>query len=358
MWLLVLAFVWVLSCPRKVQAEAKAYDYIVPDADIYYLSEADIADMPLQVVCYAKNEIYARHGRMFQSQELTDYFEEQLWYYGCISPSDFSSSVLNKYETANIKLLSDREKALRSGGYVLDQPGYNFSAVYNYIYGCYDYVVEDDYYIFPDSDIRYMTAYDIDGMTAQEICYGKNEIYARHGRMFVSQELTDYFNTKSWYYGSIAPSNFSDSVFNSYETANVKLLSDYENSKTGGAGYQLDLPGYDIYAVGISTYYYDDDRLENDFIFYDSDTRYLTEAEVQGLSLQVLCYAKNEIYARRGRTFVSQELMDYFCSKPWYYGRISPSDFSPEVFNKYETANIDLLNRYEHAIDPDGYQLY
>ncbi|MFQ9393936.1 MAG: hypothetical protein ACLR2E_07220 [Lachnospiraceae bacterium] len=39
----------------------------------------------------------------------------------------------------------------------------------------------------------------------------------------------------------------------------------------------LDQPGYDIYAVGISDYYYDDDRLENDFIFYDSDTRYLTD---------------------------------------------------------------------------------
>ena len=56
----------------------------------------------------------------------------------------------------------------------------------------------------------------------------------------------------------------------------------------------LDQPGYDIYAVGISDYYYDDDRLENDFIFYDSDTRYLTDEEVKGLSLQVVCYAKNE----------------------------------------------------------------
>ena len=64
------------------EADAKAYEFIVPDVDIEYLSSADIQDMPLQVVCYAKNEIYARHGRMFQSQELTNYFEEQLWYYG------------------------------------------------------------------------------------------------------------------------------------------------------------------------------------------------------------------------------------------------------------------------------------
>lgn len=92
--------------------------------------------------------------------------------------------------------------------------------------------------------------------------------------------------------------------------------------------------------------------------FYDSDTRYLTDAEVKGLPLQVVCYAKNEIYARRGRIFDSQELNDYFYSKPWYYGRILPEDFSSDVFNKYELANITLLDGYERALDPNGYQLY
>ncbi len=340
------------------EADAKAYEFIVPDVDIEYLSSADIQDMPLQVVCYAKNEIYARHGRMFQSQELTNYFEEQLWYYGCISPSEFSSSVLNVYETANIKLLSDRESALRSGGYVLDQPGYDFSAVYQYIYGNISYEVQNDYYVFPDSDARYLSNADIQGMSAQELCYGKNEIYARHGRTFRSGELTDYFATKSWYYGSVAPADFNSAVFNTYENNNIKFLTDAENALTNGNGYVLDQPGYNIYAVGISDYYYDDDRLENDFIFYDSDTRYLTDAEVKGLSLQVVCYAKNEIYARRGRIFDSQELNDYFYSKPWYYGRILPEDFSSDVFNKYELANITLLDGYERALAPNGYQLY
>ena len=355
-WLFLLAIGGVFGS-IEAQAGAKAYDYLVPDADVRYMTEDEIADMPLQVVCYAKNEIYARHGRMFVSQELTDYFEEQLWYYGCISASDFSSSVLNVYETYNIQLLSDREKALRSGGYQLDQPGYNFSAIYDYLYGYCGYVLEDDYFIFPDSDCYYLSSADVEGMTLQEICYGKNEIYARHGRQFVSQELTDYFNTKTWYYGSIAPSDFNSGVFNAYENANIQFLSDLESSWSNGAGYQLDQPGYDIYAVGISSYYYQYDRLENDFIFYDSDSRYLTQEEIQGLSLQVICYAKNEIYARRGRMFQSGELQDYFDSKPWYYGRISPESFSPEVFNKYETANVELLNNYEHTLNPNGYQL-
>ena len=168
MWQVVCLFVlsMILSGAfgaMGAEADAKAYEFIIPDVDIEYLSSADIQDMPLQVVCYAKNEISARHGRMFQSQELTNYFEEQLWYYGCISPSEFSSSVLNVYETANIKLLSDRESALRSGGYVLDQPGYDFSAVYQYIYGNISYEVQNDYYVFPDSDARYLSNADASG---------------------------------------------------------------------------------------------------------------------------------------------------------------------------------------------------
>lgn len=224
---------------ESVHAEAKAYDYIVPDADIRYLTTEDIQNMSPQVLCYAKNEIYARHGRMFQSQELTDYFEEQLWYYGCISPSEFANAVLNVYETANIKLLQERENTVQSGGYVLDQPGYEFSGIYDYIYGNNNYIVEDDYYVFPDSDTRYLSIEDTDGMTAQEICYGKNEIYARHGRQFISQELTEYFGTRTWYFGNIAPSAFSPSVFNSYENANVKLLSDVESLLTNGADISL-----------------------------------------------------------------------------------------------------------------------
>ena len=83
MWQVVCLFVlsMILSGTfgaMGAEADAKAYEFIIPDVDIEYLSSADIQDMPLQVVCYAKNEIYARHGRMFQSQELTNYFEEQL----------------------------------------------------------------------------------------------------------------------------------------------------------------------------------------------------------------------------------------------------------------------------------------
>lgn len=67
MWQVVCLFVlsMILSDAfgaMGAEADAKAYEFIIPDVDIEYLSSADIQDMPLQVVCYAKNEIYARHG--------------------------------------------------------------------------------------------------------------------------------------------------------------------------------------------------------------------------------------------------------------------------------------------------------
>ncbi len=114
-------------------AEAEDRDLIVPDADTRCYTAADISDMPLQVVNYAKNEIYARHGRLFDSAELTGYFSQQPWYSGTIKADDFTDQVFNEYEKANILLLNDREMALSPGGYALDQPGYNYDAVEEYI---------------------------------------------------------------------------------------------------------------------------------------------------------------------------------------------------------------------------------
>ncbi len=348
----------VSPAENAIRAEAAAVDFLVPDSQSRYLTEEDLAGMNAQVACYAKNEIYARHGRTFASQELQEYFEDQSWYYGYISPSSFSDAVFNGYETANIQLLTDWEYSLAANGYQLDQPGYSFTDVYDYLYGISvvdEALFEENWeesYVAPESNSRYLTQSEVEEMTLQELCYAKNEIYARRGRLFQSQELQDYFNSKTWYYGYISPSSFSDTVFNAYESSNIQLLKD-EEFKRSANGYQLDQPGYDIYAVGEGV-----SDVSTQYIFPDSDSRYLTDEEVANLSARTLCYAKNEIYARRGRQFESQELQDFFNAKSWYNGTISPSAFSPSVFNQYETANIELLKSYEYAKEPGGYQLY
>ena len=96
-----------------------------------------------------------------------------------------------------------------------------------------------DSYIIPESNQRLLTYSDVQYLTLQEINYAKNEIYARHGRRFQSAELQNYFNTKRWYNGTIAPENFSDSLLSSVEQKNVAFLRDVEFSISSN-GYQLD----------------------------------------------------------------------------------------------------------------------
>lgn len=65
---------------------------------------------------------------------------------------------------------------------------------------------------------------------------------------------------------------------------------------------------------------YDREIPHTDYIIADSDQRYLTKDDVRGFSLRAINYAKNEIFARRGRKFLSNELQTYFNGKDWYCG--------------------------------------
>ena len=106
---------------------AEDYEYLIEDADKKFLTEADIGTMPIQVACYAKNEIYARHGRKFVSHELQEYFDRQPWYHGRIEAYNFDEDkMLNRFEKENAYLLTVREKALsyNGKGYVLDEMDY------------------------------------------------------------------------------------------------------------------------------------------------------------------------------------------------------------------------------------------
>lgn len=90
-----------------------------------------------------------------------------------------------------------------------------------------------DYY-FPESDSRYLTEEELSGYSSSELELAKNEIYARHGRKFVTQRIADYFNSKSWYQGTIEAEEFDamqDSVFNEYEMANIEMIAAWEAKK-------------------------------------------------------------------------------------------------------------------------------
>ena len=86
---------------------------------------------------------------------------------------------------------------------------------------------------------------------------------------------------------------------------------------------------------------------DGDYILYYSDSRYITENDLHGLSKEELSYARNEIYARHGRRFKDEALQQYFDSKDWYEGTIAPEDFSESMLNDYEIENAGVILEYE-----------
>ena len=91
---------------------------------------------------------------------------------------------------------------------------------------------EEQDYLLPDSATRYLSDADLQDLSWRELCLARNEIFARHGRRFITPEIAEYFNSKDWYQPLYDEVTLSD-----LETANVNLIRDYENAHFGGSYY-------------------------------------------------------------------------------------------------------------------------
>lgn len=61
-----------------------------------------------------RNEIFARHGRMFNDQELQEYFKRQQWYVPQIAANDFDTSCLNEVEKYNVNIVFMKNSLVES----------------------------------------------------------------------------------------------------------------------------------------------------------------------------------------------------------------------------------------------------
>ncbi len=87
----------------------------------------------------------------------------------------------------------------------------------------------DGSYIFSDSSSRYLSKSELSGLSNEQLMYARNEIYARHGYIFRDANLKKYFESKSWYQGTVPSDSFSSTVFNQYEQANINLILSMED---------------------------------------------------------------------------------------------------------------------------------
>lgn len=79
------------------------------------------------------------------------------------------------------------------------------------------------------------------------------------------------------------------------------------------------------------------------FVFPNSGTELILQQELESLSSSDLTYAINEIYARHGYIFRSNELREYYEQFSWYVGEIPADEFSVDCFNQIERQNWNLL---------------
>lgn len=344
-------------------AAEKEQEYIFPDTDKELLTEEDVKDLPAQLLAYGRYEILAKHGELFESEELKDYFGTQKWYFGFLADEKEVEGLLNDYEKENLAFLKKQEKA--EGEYELDQKDFDYELVEKWLAGTY---------VPGGEEIR--TGGQEAGMEKkEEESSGKKKADAKKNsgketeKAETEAPAAEVKETKAAE-TEAATAEVAETKAAETEAAAAEVAETKAPETEAAAGSEKDskfedLSGVDLFDLSPEiqetatkekeTEAAEDTRSE--YIFADADTRYLTQEEVDKLSLQAVCYAKNEIYARHGRKFLSTELQEYFNDKSWYQGTVEAEKFSPSVFNKYESDNIQILVKAEEKLRSGGYLL-
>lgn len=176
-----------------------------------------------------------------------------------------------------------------------------------------------DHIIIAGSSIRLLNNNDIKSLTSKQLRIARNEIFARHGYIFNSRDLKSIFNNTPWY----TPTTRSVSL-NNIEQANVFFLRNAE--KNNAEETKTDRP------FGNHTGY----------LYASSSKRLLSKHELSQYSRTQLRYIRNEIYARHGYVFSSNDLRKYFQKQPWYTAKSRSVSLS-----ETEQANVQLLKSLE-----------
>ena len=95
-------------------------DYLLPDSDSHVYTAQELSGMSDWELYIARNEIYARHGRCFNNDDLQSYFDGKSWYSRQISPEAFdhrAGLLLNATELKNAETILSVEQA-RGSAYI------------------------------------------------------------------------------------------------------------------------------------------------------------------------------------------------------------------------------------------------
>lgn len=294
-------------------------DFVLPGSDSEYLCYRDIDGMTEEELTVAEQEIYARHGMAFSDQDLQAYFAARSWY----APGS-GEFFPNAYEQANLDLIriyraKEDGSLYRSGNEYLEA----FSRSRDYA--------------IADSDYQLLSGEDLEDMSEEQLCVARNEILARRGWIFDDEDLREYFFSKEWYVPAIPGDEFDYNSLTATEQSNISLIKIYEELGNGNLKWSAKNPYEAVY----------DQYAHQDYIFAGSSKQRLTHRDLDGMTEDELCIARNEIFARNGYTFKSMNLMEYFFHRSWYSPTSEVGNSNSIVFTPVEKDNIDLLHEAE-----------
>jgi YARHG domain len=166
-------------------------------------------------------------------------------------------------------------------------------------------------YLLPDSASRRLVAADLEGFSPAMLRIARNEIFARHGYIFKSEDLRRYFGEQPWY-----GERSRDVSLNAIESANVEFIKAREAGRGDTAG--------------------------EGAIFPHSSDVLLTRSEIERLSLSQRRLARNEIFARHGYIFSDPSLAAHFSSMRWYRPLTKAVELSA-----FEQRNVNLIRSME-----------
>jgi len=79
--------------------------------------------------------------------------------------------------------------------------------------------------IYPEGSTRLLRFSDVEGLTPWDLKIMRNEIFARHGYIFKTKEMIDYFSQQRWYrplYSDVS------SLLSATEKKNIDFIKQYE----------------------------------------------------------------------------------------------------------------------------------
>jgi len=151
------------------------------------ISDAMLRGLSLHELRLLRNEIYARHGRIFKTVWIQQYFGGQPWY---DPKEDFKDEDISGPDKTNIETIVKYENKLHDS--ISNKP---------------------------------ITRALLQGLFLEDVRKMRDEIYARHGKVFKDQWTQKYFASFDWYK---ANPNFSDASLSAVEKGNLVVIAGYE----------------------------------------------------------------------------------------------------------------------------------